>query len=347
MSNIVLAIGFLLQLVFFASVFLGYTTVVDGAATLTTTVRHAIAGQVMVAANAAGGGGYVTEGVNAGGLTLNLTSLTEAAARHLPTVWSGSKVSVLTDGAIAWTLPASAAAGYDVTGPITVSPVTESTTMPPTLRTMVTIPVAVPFLFGTWRGTIQHTVVLPLAGQTAPDQFVSYAASWTDTYQATWPLAAPGQYASPQWFTAAAIGPGTTPNGLVPNGLWFASAAFNVTQPGTYRVWVDADDGAACFVNGHLVATASLSSTHGHGVTVSVPLAAGPQVMNVEVSNNDRGSMAIVPDGSGSLNPSALAVTVTAPDGQVVLSTNASGRWRIDAYPTVLPTGATTTGSLP
>lgn len=346
MSNVILAVGLMLQIVWVAWLFIGYATLVDAASTLTATVRHVIAGQIMVPANGAAGGGYVAEGVNADGLTLNLASLTDAAARHLPTVWPGSKVSVAADGVITWTLPASAADGYDVTGPITLGPVTESSTMPPTLRTTVTIPVAVPLLFGRWRSTLQRTVVLPLAGQTARDQFVSYAASWTGIYQTTWPLATHGSYAS-QWFTAPAIGPGPIPNANVPNGLWFASAAFSVDQPGLYQVWVDADDGAALYVNGQLVATTSLAATRGQGVTVSVPLAAGPQVINAEVVNNGAGTTAVVPDGSGSLNPSALAVTVTAPNGQVVWSTSGGSRWRVDAYPVPPPAGTTTTGSLP
>lgn len=346
MSKVVMGIGFMILLVFLMSIYIGYTTLTDGAATLTSSVKHALAGQVMVPANAAAGGGYVNEGLNAEGLDLNLNSLTTAVANQISALWSGSHVATTTDDALTWTLPALVSQGFNVTGPLTIAPITESRSAPPTLFTMVAIPVAVHTLFGTWTGTIHRAVTLPLAGQTGPNTFVPYAQSWMTIYQSAWPAAIGGQYSS-GWFNAAAIGPGSSPNANVPNGLWFASDQFTVTTPGTYTVWVVADDAAALYVDGQRVATASLDATGGQGSTVAVPLPAGTHVLNAEVTNNGSGSTAIVPDYSGGANPSALAVTVTAPNGQVVATTQHATGWTVNAYPTSPPPGAITTGTLP
>lgn len=174
MSKVVLSMGFMMVLVFVMTVYSGYTALSDAARTLTAAVEHAIAGTVMKPANLATGGGYINEGVGGTHLQLSLTSLTTGVDTALPRVWAGSQVREIANGALQWTLPSASAAGFHVSGPITIAPLSESATDPPTLSTTVVIPVAVPTLTGTWTGRIHRAIVLPLAGQTQPETFVLY-----------------------------------------------------------------------------------------------------------------------------------------------------------------------------
>ena len=345
MSKMVMGLGFMLFLVFFISIYSGYTMLTDAAATLTASVRHAIAGSVMVPANGAAGGGYVNEGLNAQGLTLNLNTLTQAVVAKIPVLWQGSRMTPLSTGAVLWTLPAAVARGYSITGPITINAITETGATPPTLATTVAIPVSVPTLFGTWTGVLHRAITLPLAGQTGPGTFVPYAQMWADLYQSTWQRAVSGTYGG--WFSAAAIGPGSSPGANVPNGIWFASNTFTVFHAGPYTVWVAADDAAVLYLDGQLLATPSLNADGGQGITRTVTLTTGTHVLNAEIINNDNGSTTIVPDGSGSPNPSALAVRITNAQGQIVDATQSNHIWTINAYPSAPPVGSTTTGTLP
>lgn len=346
MAQTVWGLGVFLILVFFSSAYMGYTKVVDAGATLTATVKHAIAGAVMKPANAPTGGGYVNEGLDGSNLQLNLSSLTTAVQLQLPHSWPGSTVVPTASGGLRWTLPRATNVGYGLTGPAVISAVTESSNAPPTLTATVAIPIAVPTWVGTWHGVIHREIVLPLAGQTGPKTFVPYNRSWMDLYQTSWPIAQGGTYSS-QWFSSPAIGPGSAPNANVPNGIWFASSQFSAPISGSYRITVLADDGAALYLDGQLIATATLNANSPNGVTVTKTLTAGSHVLDVEVTNNDGGSASIVPDNSGGDNPSALMLTATAPNGQIVATTAQPNTWRIDAYPNPAPIGATTSGTLP
>lgn len=351
MSKVVQAIGFMILLVWIMSIYLGYTALTDAAATLTATVKHAIAGEVMVPATNPEGGGYVDEQVGGSDLQLNIGSLTKGVAYAIPRVWGGSRIVVASlPGSITWTLPVSVAQGYGVTGPITIAPIQYHQpvgTAPPFLTTTVSIPVAVHTIFGSWTGTIRRAVDLPLAGQTGPGTFTPYSQSWFATYQSGWELATTG-IDSGGWFTGvSAIGPEGNPNNNVPNGIWFASDEFTVTTSGAYNIQVQADDAAALYLDGQLIATTSLNGNGGSGVTVSETLTPGTHVLAAEVSNNGNGSTTIVPDNSGVNNPSALAVTVTSTGGQVLGSTESGNGWRVNPYPSSPPQGSVTSGALP
>ncbi len=174
MSKVVLAIGWTILLLFIMSVYTGYTTLSDAAATLTATIKHVMGGQVMVPANAYEGGGYVSEGIGGQALQLNLNSLQTALGDHLPVAWRGSRVTSGANNTLLWRLPAATEQGYGLTGPVTIAAISETSQPFPTLLTTVAIPVAVHTLMGTWTGTIHRAIVLPLAGQTGPGTFVRY-----------------------------------------------------------------------------------------------------------------------------------------------------------------------------
>lgn len=173
MSKVVLSLGLMVVLTLIVSVYQGYTALTDAATTLTASVKHVIAGRVMVPANQTVPGGYVNEGKYGQNLQLNLSALGQGVADQLPRTWPGSQVQSGSHG-WQWTLPSRDARGWNIAGPITIAPLAESSALPPTLTTTVSIPIAVPTLMGTWRGTLRRAVVLPLAGQTAPNQFVRY-----------------------------------------------------------------------------------------------------------------------------------------------------------------------------
>lgn len=179
MGQTIWGIGLALVLVFMSSVYAGYTKVLDAGATLTATVKHAIAGSVMKPANSATGGGYINEQIGGAHLALNLSSLMMAVANQLPQSWQGSSVAAASNGGLLWTLPVTTRVGYNITGPVTISAVTESSSAQPTLTATVAIPIQVPIWAATWSGVIHRQIVIPLAGQTGPNHFVPYASSAT------------------------------------------------------------------------------------------------------------------------------------------------------------------------
>jgi len=177
MGQTVWGLGIMFVLTFLMSAYAGYTKVLDAGTSLTATVKHAIAGSVMKPSNDPTGGGYYIEGVGGTHLVLNMATLTEAVETALPESWPGSQVTPAANGGIVWTLPNATNIGYGITGPATISAITDSNASPPTLTAMVSIPIQVPTWVVTWHGVIHREIILPLAGQTGPQQFVQYSAS--------------------------------------------------------------------------------------------------------------------------------------------------------------------------
>lgn len=343
MSKVVLSIGFLLMILFTFSAYLGYTVVTAAANAITTHVKHAIAAEVMVPATQ--GGGYVTEGLGGTGLNLDLLSLTQGVNRALATHYQGGSIHENVVQTSLWHLPASIAGGYHITGPIFISRITESTSLPPVLTAHIAIPIAVNFWVGTWTGTLQRTVVLPLAGQEFTNAFVAYRQAWFNHYQANWPLAVEGT-CSACGVSGPVIGPGYAPKANVPYGVWYASQQATAPVSGNYTLQVAANDGAAIWINGRLAAT---PSQHSGPVNVLVPLSAGTVNIGVEVVNNGLGTPEIVPNTKGGAKPSVLSLTLSTPSGQAIASTNSASGWTIDAYPrpVAVPAGGQSTGMLP
>ena len=345
MSKVVLSIGFLIIIFFIMSVYVGYTTMASAASVITTHVKHAMAAEVMVPANNPNGGGYVTEGLGGTGLNLDLPALTQGVNHLLVTQWQGGQLAEDAIQASTWKLPAGIAGGYHITGPVFLSRITESTSLPPTLTATVSIPIAVSFWIGTWTGTIQRTVVLPIAGQQFTDAFVPYSQAWFNQYQTGWASAVQGT-CSACGVSGPVIGPGYAPSANIPYGVWFASQQATAPVSGNYTLQAAADDGAAIWINGRLIATPSQKTG---SVTALVPLTAGPIQIGAEVVNNGLGTPEIVPDTQGGAKPSVLSLTLMTPSGQVVASTNSASGWTINAYPRVvkLPPGGQIRGMLP
>jgi hypothetical protein len=343
MSKMVLSIGFLIIIFFVMSVYLGYTVVSDAAATITATVKHAIAAEVMIPAN--DGGGYVTEGLGGAGLNLDLPALTQGVNNRLTTQWPGAKAQEDPVQALTWVLPPGMSGGYHITGPVFITRITESTSLPPTLTAQVAIPIAVNFWMGVWTGTIQRTIVLPLAGQQLTNAFVPYTQAWFNQYQAAW-TGAVGGTCSACGVSGPVIGPGYTPSTNVPYGVWFASQQVTVSSSGNYTVQAAADDAAAIWINGRLVATPSLQNGT---VSALVPLTAGTVTIGAEVGSNGVGSPNIVPNTQTGAKPSVLSLSLMSPGGQAVASTNSASGWTIDAYPrsVKMPPGGQNSGLLP
>lgn len=342
-SKIVLGIGFLLMILFVFSAYLGYTVVTAAANAVTTHVQHAIAAEVMVPATQ--GGGYVTEGLGGTGLNLDLPRLTQGVNQELATHYTGGSTQEDVVQASLWHLPASVAGGYHITGPIFISRITESTSLPPVLTAHIAIPIAVSFWAGTWTGTLQRTVTLPLAGQEFPNAFVAYRQAWFNQYQMGWPAAVEGTCAA-CGVSGPVIGPGYAPDANVPYGVWYASQQATAPVAGNYTLQAAADDGAAIWINGRLVATPSQQAG---SVNVLVPLTAGLVNIGVEVVNNGLGTPEIVPNTKGGAKPSVLSLTLSTPAGQVIAATNSASGWTIDAYPrpVAVPAGGQSTGLLP
>ena len=347
MSKVVLSLGFFLMLLFIMGVYLGYTVVITAADTITTHVQHVIASEVMVPANSPHGGGYVTEGVGGVGLNLDLPTLTAGVNYQLAQEWQGGQAQENSVQAITWFLPSGVNRGYHITGPVSISRITESTSLPPVLTAQVAIPIAVNVWLGSWTGILHRTVVLPLAGQQFTNDFVGYSQAWFNAYQSGWTTPAQGLYTADSYVTGPAIGPGSTPNANVPEVVWFASQQATAPVAGNYTLTVAADDGAAIWINGRLVASPYLAQSR--FITALVPLSVGPVIISAEVTNNGQGSLSIVPYNKQLANPSMLSLTLTAPNGQVIASTDSASGWTIDAYPKIStwPAGGQMWGTLP
>lgn len=127
------------------------------------------------------------------------------------------------------------------------------------------------------------------------------------------------------------IGPGS---GNQPNGVYYLATTVTVPQDGTVTLSVAADDAAAVYFGGALIAQVNLlqSSTYGAQAQFSGNIKAGTYVVAVEVSNNDNGTYSYVPYNSGSANPTAFLMTI-AQNGQTLRDTSSATGWVMLAYP--------------
>jgi len=148
-------------------------------------------------------------------------------------------------------------------------------------------------------------------------------------------------YDDSQW-THNAVGPGP---GNQPNGIWFTRIAFPVAMSGVYTISVSVDDAAAVYFNGIELGVVVIGQTQTFHVSIDTQRGF-IAVFAAEVVNNDMGTAQIVPNGSGSPNPTALNVTITDPAGNVIVSSANPQGWNTLAYPAVPPPGAQTQGQL-
>jgi len=162
----------------------------------------------------------------------------------------------------------------------------------------------------------------------------------------TWVRPAPAwaQWPAPQAYTvystsggAPGIGPGP---GNQPNGVYQVITRFTAPVSGVYTWTLAADDGAAAWLDGQLLGTATFASGR-QGGTVSV--SQGSHWLWVTVTNNSLGSPAIVGYGTGSPNPTGVAVTLTDPSGQTVVSTASAQGWHYSGYLTNVAAGTVLT----
>lgn len=149
-------------------------------------------------------------------------------------------------------------------------------------------------------------------------------------------------YDDSSW-TKDQVGPGP---GNQPNGIWFVRRTFPVLQSGTYTIQVSVDDACACYLNGLELGVVTFGIPKTFQAVIETYRSGFAALFAAEVVNNDMGTAEIVPNGSGSPNPTEISVTITDPSGQTVLSTGDPTGWRSLLYPSSPPPGAQTQGSL-
>lgn len=352
MSKVIMGIGFMFILVFMMVGLTGYTQFTSAAEVTSAAISHYIGGGLMLPANSSQGGAFIDEGYGGSSLVISVPDLTRFVAGEIVSGWPGSTAAIEPNGSIKWVMDQSDALRYNVTGPIMVAPITlVPNQSPPTLETHISIPVSLTELGDAWSGTIVRNVEMPIAGQNGPLDFVGYSSNlssqsgfWFNSYQSDWATAPAEQYTG----TSDYIGAISSENSLnVPNGIWLAESQFTATETGEYTIRFAADDGAVLYVNGTPVSATSLSANPSPEMdTFTYNFTAGKNyVIAAEVVNNNEASLNIVPNGSGSPNPSMLNVIITDVSGQTVDST-ATTPWVVDAYPSNPPMGTTTSGSL-
>ena len=151
----------------------GYSQLESTQSELTQVVSEGLGAGVVTPTTAGGGyenetyGGTAPPAVDLVGVE---TMMTTVAQNAMPS----STITLTTTGFI-WTLPPAGARSWDVAGPIQVTNIHETSTAPLALDATITAPESFELWgFQTIRVTFQTTVSVPIAGQTASNQFQSY-----------------------------------------------------------------------------------------------------------------------------------------------------------------------------
>lgn len=135
--------------------------------------------------------------------------------------------------------------------------------------------------------------------------------------------------------------------GSQPNGIWFVAAHASAPAGDSLKIQAWADDGAVIYVNGQSVGTVTYPYSQPPVVLGTLTSPGGSFVVAAEVTNNNEGNLAIVPDNSGLDNPTGfyLAITDTT-TGKTILTTADPSAWQGLFYPSSPPPGAITSGDL-
>lgn len=132
-------------------------------------------------------------------------------------------------------------------------------------------------------------------------------------------------------FGVPVVGPG---NGNQPNGEYILSTFFIAPTAGTYTIQAMADDDADLFLDGHNIGNVSYNQTFqvNHKMTGTVTLSAGMHTLIAHMVNNNIGTIQVVHYVTANANPTGLYLTVTGPNGQVLVTTASAAHWYYSGY---------------